>query len=197
MTLIISTICPDGFVLTSDGRAVDVRTNEVLTNAAKKTFYLGNGIHGAFSGQGIPKNMHEILIDAASENLNFNVAYSMEDVCSFIREVFLLALVEIVDDTRFRLECIVAGHDRSLGNRKLRARHFILSSKNDYQIDEGYGILTAGAEISEEEMDALQEASEKSVKASNRANKKLIQLISKTNIQVGGKITSVTVRNDG
>ena len=76
MTLIISTICQDGFVITSDGKAVDVRTNEVLTNAAIKTFHLGNEIYGAYSGQGIPKYIHEILLNTVNENLNFNISYS-------------------------------------------------------------------------------------------------------------------------
>lgn len=197
MTLIISTICPDGFVLTSDGKAVDVRTNEVLTNTAKKMFHLGNEIHGAFSGQGIPKNMHEILIDAANENLNFKAIYSMDDVCRFMREVFLAALAGIADDHRFHLECVVVGHDRGLGNRKLQARHFILSSKNDYQPDEGEGLLIVGAEVPEKEIDILLEASKNNIKASNRANKKLIELTAKTSIQVGGRIVSATVRNNG
>lgn len=169
----------------------------MLTNAAKKTFHLGNDVHGAFSGQAIPKNMHEILINAANENLNFEVPYSMDDVCSFIKAVFLSLPARIKDDPRFQLVCIVVGHDRGLGNRKLRARHFTLSSENNYQPDEGEGLLTVGAEVPEKEIDILLEASEKNVKASNRANKKLIKLIAKTNIQVGGRIVSATVRNNG
>ena len=169
----------------------------MLTNTAEKTFHLGNEVHGAFSGQAIPKNMHEILMNAANEQLNFGVPYSMDDVCSFLRAVFLSMPAKIRDDTRFQLVCVVVGHDRGLGNQKLRARHFTLSSQNNYQSDEGEGLLTVGAEVPEEEIDILLEASEKNVKASNRANKKLIGLIAKTNVQVGGKIVSVTVRNNG
>ena len=168
----------------------------MLTNTAKKTFHLGNEVHGAFSGQAIPKDMNEILINAANENLNFGVPYSMDDVCSFIKAVFLSVTAEIKDDPRFQLVCVVVGHDRGLGNQKLRARHFTLSSENNYQPDEGEGLLTVGAEIPEKEIDILLEASEKNVKASNRANKKLINLIAKTNIQVGGRIVSATVRNN-
>ncbi len=168
----------------------------MLTNVAVKTFHLGNQVHGAYSGQGIPKNMHEILINAANENLDFETTYSMEDVCTFVRDVLLSLPSKIADDSRFNLVCVVAGHDRGSRNQKLRARHFTLSSKNNYQPDEGPGVLTVGAGIPEMQLDILEEESNKNVKASNRANKKLIELIAKTNVQVGGKIISVTVRNN-
>ena len=194
MTLIISTICPDGIVLTSDGRAVDVRTNEILTNSAKKLFHLGNEVYLAYSGQGIPRNMGVILTEAAQENLNFSVPHSIEDICNFIKDVITSVSEQLPENPGFSFNCVITGYDRGVGNQKLQARHFTLSSEDDYKPVEGPGLVTMGAKVPEDELDILQEASKKNVKASNRANKKLIGLIAETNIQVGGKIILATVR---
>lgn len=120
----------------------------------------------------------------------------MEDVCGFLKEMLLTLPTQITSNPDFRLVCVVMGHDRGIGNKKLRVRHFTLSSDEAYTPREGEGVLTVGANIPEKELDAIQEASEKNVKSSNKANKKLIGLIAETNNRVGGKVVSETIRND-
>jgi len=195
MTLIIAKVTEDAIVMMSDGLALDDKSEEVLTNKARKIFHIKDGIHWGIAGKGIFSGEPEHL--ASYLELLFKdlvPPYSMQSVTKAFQSTMQTYFSEApFPRPNLTIDVVIAGYSRDEQGKPIKPIIYMLGSNENWDAAPSVDATLIG-KIDEKYKLRFGMIPEKTEEAITFIEK-IIRDVEKEEISVGGVIKTVIIKD--
>lgn len=131
MTVVMGAITDDAIVLSADGRALKMDTDEHFTNSARKLFHIKNGVYWGVAASAIHLNEMEQLANWFQLYLPVVPPYGIKEIAI----LFSKTLEHVYKDDKrdkLRMDIIIAGYGRDVFGRLTKPEIFCITSEDGY-----------------------------------------------------------------